>query len=398
MPLFSLSSYHFGATSLVMIAISLGVMAIGLWVWTRNIDGLEHSNYGKTALIMSGILFPIGLSMAAQSRELAFYWDRWSWAFTVLVPAAIFSFEVTHLGADRLRRWILPLYTISFIFAFTIPLGLFLDNQHTYVYAWGALQRLKPLGYLFLLYFIGVFLTFLRLHDRKRRDKSLPKAARHRYNQTFYGWVFGLYGSLDFLGYLGIPWPPTSFVFFLLWILIFGYGVAKYHLFRVTKAIAAPTIIESMPGALFVVDTDGVIVIVNPYASKLTEVASTEMLGRRVTEFIPKAAGLVVEAKEHPPLGPLRTETEAVLKSAGGGEHPVAIAAMPIIHESGTSLGTTIIATDIGQMQRQVAVIKSQKAELEKAVGEMRRIQEQLIGRELKMIELKKEIEQLKKK
>ncbi|HTK59657.1 MAG TPA: histidine kinase N-terminal 7TM domain-containing protein [Candidatus Baltobacteraceae bacterium] len=391
------TSYLFDASSIAIIAISLGMLAIGLWVWSRDIDDREHAEYGKVATILTGILLPVGLSLAAQSRELAFYWDSWSWAFVCVVPAAIFAFEATHLGLDRLRRLVLPLYAVGFAFAAAIPLGAFLDAEHTHVYVWGELQGLRPLGYVFFLYFICVFLFFLRLHDRKRRERGLPEALRRRYRLTFFGWVFGTFASLDFLGYFGLPWPPTSFIFFLLWTVIFAYGILKYRLFRVTEAIAAPAIVESMPSALFVANMAGEIVIVNPQASKLTRTASGEMIGRRVTEFIPMAAGLLVEAAEHPPIGPLRSESEAALKDAAGAEHPVALSAMPIFGEGGAPAGVTIIATDIGRLKEQVSIIEAQKAELETSVARMEKVQEQLVGRELKMIELKKELEALKK-
>jgi len=391
------ADYRFHAVSLLIVAISIGVLAIGLWVWSRAIENLEHSSFGKVALVMTGILLPIGLSLASPTRELAFYWDSWSWAFVCLVPAAIFAFEAVHLGHDRLRRWVLPLYAVGFAFAASIPLGLFVDGERTHVYAWGELQGLKPVGYLFFLYFVGTFLYFLRLHDKKRREKGLPDAYRRRYRLTFFGWILGTCASLDFLGYFGLPWPPTSFIFFLAWTAVIAYGIMRYRLFRMTAAVAAPAIIESMPNALFVVNMDGEIVMVNPQASKLTRIASREMNGRRVTEFVPKAAGLLLEAAEHPPIGPLRSESEASLIDGGGGERPVVLSAMPISDDRGVSVGVTIIATDVSRLKEQVATIETQKAELLKTVDRMGKVQEQLVGRELRMIELKKEIEALKK-
>src|SRR5688572_8390825 len=157
-----------------------------------------------------------------------------------------------------------------------------------------------------------------------------------------------------------------------------------------TREIAAPAIIESMPNALFVVDMRGKIVIVNPHASKLTRVAGSEMAGRQVTRFIPKAAGLIVEASEHPTLGPIRSETEAALKDGRGGTRPVVLSAMPILDDRGAPIG-------VSKLKEQVAVNEAQKAELQKTVAQMGKIQERLVGRELRMIELKKEIAKLRK-
>jgi PAS domain S-box-containing protein len=389
------ADYAFDAASVLIVAISLGILAIGLWVWTRDEGSLEHASFGKAAMIMAGLLLPIGLSIASRTRELTFYWDRWSWAFVCLAPAAIFAFEAAHLGLDRLRRLVLPLYAVGFAFAAAIPLGAFLDDERTFVYAWGELQSLKPLGYLFFLYFVGVFLYFLRLHDRKRRE-PMPDALKRRYRITFYGWAMGTLASLDFLGYFGLPWPPTSFVFLLLWTVAFAYGIGKYRLFRVTKAIAAPAIVESMPNALFVAGTDGEIIFVNPQASQLTRIASEEMRGRRVTEFIPKAAGLLVEAKEHLPVGPLRMGLDAELKDSEGAAHPISLSAMAIRDERGALAGVAIVAADIGRLREQLDTIARQKAELEESMATAEKFQEQLVGRELKMIELKREIEKLK--
>jgi PAS domain S-box-containing protein len=251
-------------------------------------------------------------------------------------------------------------------------------------------------GYIFFLLFYGVLAFCIHGHWKRTREPGLSDRQRKMYRLTFVAMLFGLLASSDFLGYMGVPWPPFSFVFLAVWMTLYAVAILKYKLFRLTTEIAAPAIIESMPSALFVVNMDGEIVIVNPHASKLTRVASEEMRGRDVTEFIPKAAGFLTEAAEHPPLGPLRSESEATLKDGGGGDRPVVLSAMPIHGGRGVPIGVTIIATDIAKLREQVITIETQKAELQKTVAQMGKIQDQLVGRELRMIELKKEIEKLK--
>ncbi len=397
MGILSAASYQPTLFSAGVAAIAAVILCLGIWVLRGDRRDAERRAYFHFCAALFLVLLFIALPLAAEDGGVARFWDRVGWAALCMVPPIILRFESLHLRLPGVRRWVPALFAANAALIPFLATDLFVDGSRIVAYPWGDVQQLNVLGYVFVAEFYAVFLYILVRHWLRMREQGRSGRRRKAYLATFIAMVFGLLASSDFLSYMGVAWPPFSFIFLAVWAGLFAYGILRYELFPLTEEIAAPAIIESMPGALFVVDMDGAIVIANPYASKITKVAAREMRGRRVTEFVPKAAGLLIEALEHPPLGPLRSEAEAELRDAEGRMHPVALSAMAIHGDRGAPAGVTIIATDIGKMKEQVAIIESQKAELEKSVASLTKFQEQLVGRELKMIELKKEVERLRK-
>jgi len=398
MPILSLASYQPDIFSTLVCLVGIFILSLGVWVLMSGRHDRERRSYFILSTLIGLELQFVALPLAALDRGVADVWDLVGWAVACLLPAAVLDFEAIHLRIPAWRRWTPYLAVAGACMIALMPAGYFVDAKRVVTYPWGTLLQLTWGGYAFVLMFYGAMAVSIRGHWKRMREPGLPDRQRRTYRLTFLAMLFGLMATSDFLGYVGIPWPPFSFLFLAVWMGLYASAILRHKLFRLTTEIAAPAIIESMPSALFVVNMDGEIVIVNPHASKLTRVAATEMQSRRVTEFIPKAAGLLLEASEHPPIGPLRSETEAALKDGSGGERPVVLSAMPIRDERGVPIGVTIIATDVSKLSEQVGIIRTQKEELMKTVDRMGKIQEQLVGRELRMIELKKEIEELKKK
>lgn len=396
MGIFSAASYQPTLFSAAVAAIGAVILCLGIWVLRGDRRDAERRAYFDFCVALFLVLLFIAVPLAAVDGGVARFWDRIGWAALLLVPPIILRFESLHLRLPGVRRWVPALFAANAALIPFLATDLFVDGNRVVSYPWGDVQQLNAVGYVFIAEFYAVFLYILVRHWKRLREQGAG-GRRKAYLASFVAMIFGLLASSDFLGYMGVAWPPFSFVFLAVWAGLFAYGIVRYEVFPLTEEIAAPAIIESMPGALFVVDMDGEIVIANPYASKITKVSVHEMRGRRVTEFVPKAAGLLVEALEHPPLGPLRDEAEAELKDAEGRKHPVALSAMAIHGDRDVPIGVTIIATDIERLKEQVAIIESQKAALEKSVASLTKFQEQLVGRELKMIELKKEVERLRK-
>ena len=394
---FSPASYELNALSAAICAVGLIMVGLGLWVWSRDRRDPEHSGYGVMAVLFALSIIPTGISISALDPELAKFLDRLGWAPMCMVPPAILSFVGSHLEIAAWKRRLPFFYAASALFIPLTYTRFFIDAGRVKTYAWGEVAQMSWVGYVFLAVFTATLTIAFRAHWKRWHAANIPARKRKMYGVTFVAMCFGVLASLDFLGYLGVPWPPLSFAFLTIWMGMYAYAILKLKLFRLTNSFVAPSLLDSMPGAIFVTNTEGEILIANPYASQLTLVSEAETRGRHIGDFLPAASDALNDVAGLRPVGPILWERETSLKDAADRERPVSVSAMTVRNERGDVQGYTFIAVNIEKLRAQMDIIERQKAELEKAMSDMRTAQERLVQREIRMIEIKKDIDRLKK-
>ncbi|GBE06260.1 MAG TPA: PAS domain S-box protein [Nitrospirae bacterium] len=109
-----------------------------------------------------------------------------------------------------------------------------------------------------------------------------------------------------------------------------------------------------------------------------------EIIGHKYTDFFPS---VIINKKKTELLTNIEIQTET--------GHWLYLSCYPIHDENGKFLHTIIMATDISELKNtQQGLIQSQK-ELKKRINELEKFHKMAVGRELKMIDLKKEIKSL---
>jgi len=151
------------------------------------------------------------------------------------------------------------------------------------------------------------------------------------------------------------------------------------------------SIIESLPDMVFVKDAEELrFVLFNKAGEELLGFDRKEMIGKNDYDFFPKEQADFFTKKDREVLaGGVVVEIDQEEIETKQGKRILHTKKVPLIDEHGRVAYLLGISEDITEKMHQAAELKRKLEELEEA-------NKLMVNRELKMIELKKEIEQLK--
>jgi two-component system, chemotaxis family, CheB/CheR fusion protein len=161
-----------------------------------------------------------------------------------------------------------------------------------------------------------------------------------------------------------------------------------------TALLAA--IVNSSDDAIIGRDVNGVITSWNKSAERLFGYSAQEAVGQPITMLLPPD-----RLREEPEIlarlerGEPVDHFETVRVSKDGSLLELSLTVSPIKDEAGRVIGASKIARDITKRRRAEEDLRRAHAELQAHVEELARFNSAAVGRELRMIELKKEINEL---
>jgi len=156
---------------------------------------------------------------------------------------------------------------------------------------------------------------------------------------------------------------------------------------RLSKAV------ESSTEVIFITDVDGIITYINPQFTVLYGYTKEEIVGK-VTPRVIKSGLLSKEQYKEFWDKLLRKQSvadEIVNKTKEGKLVQVDRSINPILDEKGNSIGFVAIQHDITER-------KKQESESKKRLDEIEKLNQVMVGRELKMVQMKEELERLRGK
>src|SRR5690349_6358127 len=163
-------------------------------------------------------------------------------------------------------------------------------------------------------------------------------------------------------------------------------------------ALVADIIIENAPDPVFVSDLEGKILQANDAVSQLLGFRQDEVLEQSLSRFIS-----VEETREF--MAALREVVERGVtrnaklnpRSASGEIIPTTLNASALRDSNGKVIGAIGILRDMRAYERVVRDLQESKTELQEKILDLEKFEEVVVGRELKMIALEKELENLKR-
>jgi PAS domain S-box-containing protein len=155
-------------------------------------------------------------------------------------------------------------------------------------------------------------------------------------------------------------------------------------------------LLESAQEGIFGVGKDGLVNFINPAGLAMLGFEATELIGQKIHPLIhhTRLDGTTYPIEECPmhhslTQGVIGNRDDEVLWRKDGTSFPVGYSSVPI-RKNGSIAGTVVVFRDIGER-------KHMEEDLNRNVEELERFRKLAIGREQKMIELKKEINELLK-
>src|SRR5438876_976306 len=161
----------------------------------------------------------------------------------------------------------------------------------------------------------------------------------------------------------------------------------------------ADIIIANAPDPVFVSDLEGKILRANDAVSQLLGFREDEVLEQSLSRFLSRE-----ETREF--MAALRVVVERGVtrnarlnpRCASGEVIPTTLNASALRDPAGNVIGAIGILRDMREYEQVVRDLEKSKSELQERILDLEKFEEVVVGRELKMIALEREIESLRKK
>jgi PAS domain S-box-containing protein len=162
-------------------------------------------------------------------------------------------------------------------------------------------------------------------------------------------------------------------------------------------ALDANSIIANAPDPVFVSDLEGKILEANDAVSQLLGLRRDEVLEQSLSRFIsPQETREFMAALREVVERGITRNARLNPRSASGEVIPTALNASALRDPQGTVIGAIGILHDMRAYERVVRDLQQSKTELQEKIHDLEKFEEVVVGRELKMIALEKEREQLR--
>lgn len=286
------------------------------------------------------------------------------------LPAAIYDFTATALRLRSSRRMLIRAAWIAgAVFA---AVALFTGGMVGGMarHPWGFYPVAGAVTIPFLLYFAGALGTqvvegvaeWRRTEDEKRR---------HRVAKLMLSFAVVYIAALDWLPMFGVPMRPVSWVPVVAFMLV-AWGTIRRHRFSsITAARAAREILDTMADALFVIDANGCIRVVNHTVHELLGYRDSDLLGRAIDTLEQTSGDETISRtlRDLARRGPIRDQ-ERVLRHKDGHDVAVSVSISPVGDDEAQE-GAVVIARDIRARKHAEAELRDAMTRLEQSNREL---------------------------
>jgi PAS domain S-box-containing protein len=179
--------------------------------------------------------------------------------------------------------------------------------------------------------------------------------------------------------------------------LVILYTIRKFGFLSISPALALEQVFNSLHDALMVTDQAGKIVLVNTEASHITNLSRIQLLEKKITDLIHHPDGTQLTLKN---LLDSTWENTGMLihRYNASASVPILLSCSQIVRTN-TLHGLVLVARDMSQtdelvrhLEEKTGELEKSKAELEKTIATMKSMNDLMVGRELRIIELKKKL------
>jgi PAS domain S-box-containing protein len=161
----------------------------------------------------------------------------------------------------------------------------------------------------------------------------------------------------------------------------------------------AESLIKNAPDPVFVTDLEGKITMANDAVSQLLGFRTDEVVEQSVSRFIsPEETRQFTAALREVVERGVSRNASLNPRSASGERIPTTLNASALRDADGSVIGAIGILRDMRAYEKVVRDLEQSKSELQEKISDLEKFEDVVVGRELKMIALEKEISELKRK
>jgi PAS domain S-box-containing protein len=302
--------------------------------------------------------------LLAKEQGTAEIWARLALAGVCLLPAAIYDFTVTALRLSAARRLL-----IRAIWGAGGVLALVTLVSHGLIggvrlHRWGwypvAGHALIPFLVLFFAVLLGQVVEGVaelrRTKDRRRRL---------RIARLMLSFLVVYFAAVDFLPMFGVELVPLGYIPVTAFIIVAWTSIRSHRLQSITAARAAHEILDTMADALFVIDSEARIRVVNGAVTTLLGYAASDLLGKSIDTLESASGDETISRTLHELArrGPIRDQ-ERLFRRKRGEPVDVSVSISPV-SDHDVQQGAVVIARDIRERKRADEELRSFTKRLE---------------------------------
>ena len=339
---------HFDTLSLATLFTSAAILALGIAVAVRGRDARIAQLFFLITVGASGWLALFGWMYAAASDAQALTLARTALVFAAIIPAAVFHFSAAYTGgAPRLRKTIVACWFFCALVAAGALTHPFFTPRMSH-HGWGVYPVAPPPAFIWMLVWLGMFAASVRMLARAARTDD--RLARARAKALVRAFSVGSIAFVDVLPAIGLPIPPFGFIAILAFVALVADTMWRYELVQITPQFASAQVLETMKGAVLVVDLQARIRVANRAAcTMLGYAAETDLVGRPLRTIIDPTENISTGQLLHS-MGVL--EQNMAWQAANGTRIDVLASSSFIRDAEGTPVGVVYVATDVTERRR----------------------------------------------
>ncbi len=381
-----------------------------LIVLYRNWKCPANRAYALTAFFTALWSLSVAFTFAAPDTETALLWDNISSSIVVFGASSFFTFFLVFTNADKKRRkyYIAVVYSLSAVIA-VIALTTKLVTDHMETSYWGYITVPGLLGVgVFILFSFSIMIAGLILCARLviRTPPGIEKKRAWTVLISLMVFVIGSGLTDAFPPMIGVEIMPMGSSLSTLTSIIIAYAILRYRLMSLTPSIAAKNIIKTMADYLLVMNKDGSVAFPSDSILKALGYKNAGRMNENLAgTFSGKMFESVIKRVEE---NEYIRDLETTLKTSDGKKIPVSLNGSLVKGGSGETLGYVLIMRDMTHIHKLIQSLQERTKELEKSKKELEASKDKLedkmaeaerfnklaVGRELKMIELKKRLKE----
>jgi PAS domain S-box-containing protein len=288
-----------------------------------------------------------------------------------LLPAAIYDFTATALRIGRQRETaVKTIWGIASLFAIlALTTSLIVGNIATH--SWGYYPTAGKLLPIFLIFFAGVLIAQL-IEGIKEWRREADAKRKNRIARLLLAFTVVYIASVDFAPMFGVNMRPIGYIPVLAFMLIAWTSILHHRLPPITAARAAREILDTMADALFVIDADARIRVVNGAVTHLLGFKDADLLGRSIdTLEVTESEQTISRTLKDLARKTAIRDQERLLRQKGTDE-PVAVSiSISPVTDGDVQQGAVVIARDIRERKEAEAEIHDAIRRLEQSNREL---------------------------
>jgi len=339
--------------------------------------------------------------MNADTYDMAFFWLKVRSPFWILGASVLLHFVIYFIGTEKEKRkkalWCIYLPGL-FFFVLDLFTNILTGDPVRRSYGWTYQSSETLWDYLWMLWvFIATaFAVRLLVREFSKNNESREKRKILIVLLGFFiAIIFAVFDLAMKQFKLSNDIPELANLGMGVQSLMIGYGIWKYELFTLSVSSAVREVFSSVSDIIFLIEVDGRINKINKIGSKIFGVPASEIVGMDIRGYVE------ISAQEEDRS--LKTNVDFLdyisVKDTGDYEMRIKTKKDQIYSFSVSKIkGSDNKVKGFILIGRDISMRKDYEQKLKTQTDELKRINELMVGREMKLLEMKKKITELEKR